>query len=169
MHPRIRLKDIFVSVFLMPYWGITALLRLDYHLRTPQMLRLFRSPKNKKVVVSDTTITRVLTWLNAQDSRGALLAPLTTLNKEGLLQLRLAPKRPSSFCLSSISCWVLLHLSCGSWIQCTSINPASRLYETNMRTCSSNTALMKMMWIPSSFVTCWRTPKHCLLLPKCGH
>ena len=92
MHPRIRLKDILISVFLMPYWGITALLRLDVHLRTPQMLRLFRSPKNKKVVVSDTTITRVLTWLNPQDSRDALLAPLTTLNKEGLLQLRLAPE-----------------------------------------------------------------------------
>ena len=34
MHPRIRLKDILLSVFLMPYWGITALLRLDFLLRT---------------------------------------------------------------------------------------------------------------------------------------
>jgi hypothetical protein len=46
-HPRIRLKDILVSVFLMPYWGLTALLRLDFHLRTPQMLRLFRCPQQK--------------------------------------------------------------------------------------------------------------------------
>ena len=92
MHPRIRLKDILVSVFLMPYWGIRVLLQLDVHLRTPQMLRLFRSPKNKKVVVSDTTIARVLTWLNPQDSREALLAPITTLDKEGLLQLRLTAK-----------------------------------------------------------------------------
>jgi len=94
IHPRIRLKDILVSVFLMPYWSITALLQLDVHLRIPQMLRLFRSPKNKKVVVSDTTIARVLTWLNPQDSREALLAPLITLNKEGLLQLRLTTKGP---------------------------------------------------------------------------
>ncbi len=47
MHPRISLKDILVSVFLMPYWSIKALLQLDVHLRTPQMLRLFRSPKKK--------------------------------------------------------------------------------------------------------------------------
>jgi len=95
MHPRILLKDILISVFLMPYWGIKALLQLDILLRTPQMLRLFRCPKKKKLVVSDTTIARVLSWIDPQDSRQALLAPLTTLNKEGLLQLRLAPKGPS--------------------------------------------------------------------------
>jgi len=82
-------------VFLMPYWGFSALLRLDIHLRTPQMLRLFRCAKKKKVVVSDSTITRVLNWLDPQDCRQALLAPLPTLNQEGLLQLTLAPKRPS--------------------------------------------------------------------------
>jgi hypothetical protein len=94
-HPRIRLKDILVSVFLMPYWGLTALLRLDFHLRTPAMLRLFRCPRNKNVVVSDTTIARVLRWLDPQDSRRALLAPLPTLNTQGLLQRRLAPKGPT--------------------------------------------------------------------------
>jgi hypothetical protein len=94
-HPRIRLRDILISVFLMPYWGLTALLRLDFHLRTPQMLRLFRCPQKKKVVVSDTTIARVLRWLDPQDSRQALLAPLAPLNKQGLLQRRLAPKGPS--------------------------------------------------------------------------
>ena len=51
MHPRILLKDILISVFLMPYWGIKALLQLDILLRTPQMLRLFRCPKKKKLVV----------------------------------------------------------------------------------------------------------------------
>jgi hypothetical protein len=95
MHPRIPLRDILISVFLMPYWGFTALLRLDTHLRTPQMLRLFRCAKKKKVVVSDTTITRVLGWLNPEDSRKALLAPLRSLNQEGLLQRPLAPEGPS--------------------------------------------------------------------------
>ena len=94
-HPRIHLKDILISVFLMPYWGLTALLRLDFHLRTPQMLRLFRCPTNKRVVVSDTTIARVLSWLNPQDSRQTLLAALSPLNKKGLLQRRLAPQGPS--------------------------------------------------------------------------
>ncbi len=32
MHPRILLKDILISVFLMPYWGIKALLQ-RLHLR----------------------------------------------------------------------------------------------------------------------------------------
>jgi hypothetical protein len=94
MHPRIPLRDILVSVFLMPYWGFTALLRLDTHLRSPQMLRLFRCPKKKKVVVSDTTITRVLGWLDPEDSRKALLAPCSRLNQEGLLRRPLGPKGP---------------------------------------------------------------------------
>jgi len=42
MHSRIRLEDILVPVFLMPYWGIKALLQLNILLRTLQMLRLFR-------------------------------------------------------------------------------------------------------------------------------
>ncbi len=63
MYLHIRLQDIPIPVFLMPYWGLKALLQLDFLLRTPQMLRLFLYPKNKKVVVSDTTIARVLSWL----------------------------------------------------------------------------------------------------------
>jgi hypothetical protein len=95
MQPRIRLKDILISVFLMPYWGLKALLQLDFLLRTPQILKLFRCPKKKKVVVSDTTIARVLNWLDPDDSRKSLLAPLQTLNKEGLLHRRLTPKGPT--------------------------------------------------------------------------
>ena len=94
MHPRIRLKDILISVFLMPFWGITALLRLDFHLRSPKMLRLFRCPKNKKVVVSDTTVARILSWLDPQDSRYALLAPTATLNEQRLLLRQLTPEGP---------------------------------------------------------------------------
>lgn len=95
MHPRIRLRDILTSVFLMPVWGMTALLRLDYHLRTPKLLRLFRCPEGKKVVVSDTTIARVLRWIDPQQSSEALFAPCDMLNAKGLLQRRLMPKGPS--------------------------------------------------------------------------
>ena len=94
-HPRIRLRDILMSVFLMPVWGMTALLRLDYHLRTPKLLRLFRCPEGKKVVVSDTTIARTLRWIDPQQSSEALLAPLCVLNAKELLQRRLMPKGPS--------------------------------------------------------------------------
>jgi hypothetical protein len=94
-HPRIRLRDILLCVFLMPVWGMTALLHLDYHLRTPKLLRLFRCPEGKKVVVSDTTIARVLRWIDPQQSCEALLAPCPVLNAKGLLQRRLMPKGPS--------------------------------------------------------------------------
>jgi hypothetical protein len=94
-HPRIRLKNILICVFLMPYWGMRALLRLDFHLRSPKMLRLFRCPKDKKVVVSDTTITRILTWLDPQDSRSAALAPTAILEEQRLLLRQLSPKEPS--------------------------------------------------------------------------
>jgi hypothetical protein len=97
MNPRIRLRDILTSVFLMPVIGLTALLRLDFHLRTKKMLSLFRCPAGKKVVVSDTTVTRVLHWLDHQQSRKALLAPCALLNAKGLLQRQLslesAPRR----------------------------------------------------------------------------
>ncbi len=90
-HPRIRLRDILTSVFLMPVLGLTALLRLDAALRTPPMLRLFRSPKDKKVVVADTTIARVLRWLKPEQSRQALLAATAKLEDKGLLLRRLTP------------------------------------------------------------------------------
>jgi hypothetical protein len=90
-HPRIRLRDILTSVFLMPVLGLTALLRLDAALRTPPMLALFRCPKDKKVVVSDTTIARVLHWLSPEQSRQALLAPCAKLEQKRLLARRLTP------------------------------------------------------------------------------
>ncbi len=37
-HPRIPLNTILTAVLLMPFWGMTALLRLDTLLRSPQML-----------------------------------------------------------------------------------------------------------------------------------
>ena len=91
--PRIRLRDILLCVFLMPHWGTKALLQLDIHLRKPSMLKLFRCVK-KKIVVSDTTIARVLKWIRADDSRKALLSPCETLHKKHLLQRRLTPKSP---------------------------------------------------------------------------
>ncbi|MBA7561317.1 hypothetical protein ES708_02954 [subsurface metagenome] len=63
------------------------------------MLRLFRCTK-RKVVVSDTTIARILSWIDPQDSRQALLAPLTTLNNEGLLQLQPHSYGSSMHCIS---------------------------------------------------------------------
>lgn len=90
LNPRIRLRDILTSVFLMPMIGLTALLRLDFHLRTKKMLSLFRCPAGKKVVVSDTTVARVLHWLDQEQSKKALLAPCAWLNAKGMLQRQLS-------------------------------------------------------------------------------
>lgn len=90
--PRIRLRDILLCVLLMPFWGMSSLLQLDVHLRNPQILRLFRCAGSKRVVVSDTTIARVLRWLAPADSRQALLDPLEILESEHLLTRSLAPK-----------------------------------------------------------------------------
>lgn len=90
--PRIRLRVILLSVFLMPFWGLTALLRLDIHLRTPAMLRLFGCTPEKKVVVSDSTIARVLRWLDPEQTRRALLAPTGALDAKGLMQRTLGAK-----------------------------------------------------------------------------
>ncbi len=94
INPRIRLRDILLSVFLMPVFGLKALLRLDCHLRSPEMLKLFRCPEGKNVVVSDTTIARVLRWLSIEESQKALLKPFSALDSEGLLTCRLTPDAP---------------------------------------------------------------------------
>ena len=94
-HPRIALRDILACVFLMPVWGMTALLRLDIRLRTPKFLKMFHCPEGKTVVVSDTTIARVLNRVDQQQSAASLFAPFRMLNTKGLLQRRLSPKGPS--------------------------------------------------------------------------
>ena len=94
-HPRIAMRDILMSVFLMPVWGVSALLQLDFRLRTPKMLSLFRCRRSKNVVVSDTTIARVLHDVDSGESRRALLAAWPALNTKGLLQGELRPHGPS--------------------------------------------------------------------------
>jgi hypothetical protein len=78
----------------MPFWGYKNLLQLDFNLRDPNKLKLFRCPKGKNIVVSDTTIERVLKWLDPQESRTALLMPFNTLSKKGLLRRRLVSDGP---------------------------------------------------------------------------
>ena len=60
--PQIRLQDIIVSVLFMPFFGLTSLLGLDRTTRTGSFKRLFRS--QRKIVVSDSSVARVLNWLD---------------------------------------------------------------------------------------------------------
>jgi len=59
--PHIRLQDILASLLSMPFFGLTSLLSLDRTTRTRAFKRLFRC--TRKMVVSDSTMARVIGWL----------------------------------------------------------------------------------------------------------
>ena len=56
---------------------------------------MFGSPEGKNVVVSDTTIARVLNWVDPRQFAASLLEPCRLSDDKGLLQRRLSPKGPS--------------------------------------------------------------------------
>ena len=60
--PQIRLQDILMCVLFMPFFSLTSLLGLDRTTRKCSFKRLFRS--ERKMVVSDSTVARVLNWLD---------------------------------------------------------------------------------------------------------
>ncbi len=89
-HPRISLKTILVFLLLMPFWGVTSLLALDRISSKRQVKTVFDF--KRKMVASDSTVARVLKWLD-----GALAAELlrgigTQLNRRGYLRRKLSAK-----------------------------------------------------------------------------
>jgi hypothetical protein len=60
--PQIRLQDILMCVLFMPFFSLTSLLGLDRTTRKSSFKELFRS--ERKMVVSDSTVARVLNWLD---------------------------------------------------------------------------------------------------------
>ena len=60
--PQIRLQDILMCVLFMPFFSLTSLLGLDRTTRKSLFKELFRS--ERKMVVSDSTVARVLNWLD---------------------------------------------------------------------------------------------------------
>ena len=81
-NPEIPLKDIILSTILMHFFGLTSLLSLDRESRTNRFKKLFGSCR--KMVASDSTMKRVLSWLSRKAAIVFLLGFLKVFEKEGL-------------------------------------------------------------------------------------
>jgi hypothetical protein len=79
-----------MSLFLMPFFGITSLLSNDREARTQRYKDLFGC--RRKMVSSDSTFARVLKWLRPEQSEAFLLSLLPKFERHDLLRKRLSPK-----------------------------------------------------------------------------
>ena len=91
-NPSIKLKTILMSILLMPFYNINALLGLDLQSRKKAFKKLFGCSRNQ--VVSDSTASRVLNWLNPQESEEFLLGFKDVFVKEKVNRIRLVEHGP---------------------------------------------------------------------------
>ena len=87
--PQIRLQDILVSVLFMPFYSLTSLLGLDRTTRKRSFKTLFRC--ERKMVVSDSTVARVLNWLDEQQLQQFPRAFLGIFEHHSLSKRELVP------------------------------------------------------------------------------
>ena len=88
-HPTISLTTILCSVFLMPFFSLKSLLALDSLVRSNRYKKLFDC--KRKMVVSDTTIARVLRWVIPDQPKMLLLNLVSHFDRLGLLEKALEP------------------------------------------------------------------------------
>ncbi|MBT3276132.1 MAG: hypothetical protein HN368_23490 [Spirochaetales bacterium] len=88
-NPTISLRTILWSVFLMPFFGLKSLLAMDALARTRSYRRLFDC--KRKMVVSDSTVARILTWLMPAQSKQLLYDLAARIDRLGLLDKALEP------------------------------------------------------------------------------
>jgi len=89
-NPSIKLRTILLSLFLMPFFGLSSLLSNDREARTQRYRGLFGC--GRKMVCSDSTFARVLKWLKPQESQEFLLSFLGKFEAHDLLRIRLTPE-----------------------------------------------------------------------------
>ena len=88
-NPTIPLRAILLSIVVMPFFGLTSLLALDMKARTKSFKKLFRC--ERKMVLSDSTAARVLTWLKPKQSEQFLNSFVDRYEELGLLEKALEP------------------------------------------------------------------------------
>lgn len=88
-NPSIRLQTILMSLFLMPFFGLSSLLSNDREARTERYKGLFGCAR--KMVSSDSTFARVLKWLRPQESQRFLVSFLQKFESRDLLRKSLSP------------------------------------------------------------------------------
>jgi len=91
-NPSIRLQTILMSLFLMPFFGLSSLLSNDREARTERYKGLFGC--RRKMVGSDSTFARVLKWLRPQEAQRFLLSFLPRFEQHDLLRKSLSLKGP---------------------------------------------------------------------------
>ena len=87
--PQIKLQDILMCVLFMPFFSLTSLLGLDRTTRKCSFKRLFRS--ERKMVVSDSTVARVLNWLDEAQVQQLQRAFLGMFERHHLSKRELVP------------------------------------------------------------------------------
>ena len=95
--PVIPLKNLLGMIFCMPFFGHTSMLAADRDARTLRRRVFFDAEHRRdgvRMVASDTTLQRVLRWLDPQPARTVLLEVARRLDHMGLLSARLAPQLP---------------------------------------------------------------------------
>lgn len=87
--PQIRLQDIIMCLLFMPFFSLTSLLGLGRTARKYSFKRLFAS--QRKMVVSATTVARVLNWLDETQAQQLQGAFLEMFDHHGLAKRELMP------------------------------------------------------------------------------
>jgi len=91
-NPSIKLRTILLSLFLMPFFGLSSLLSNDREARTEGYKGLFGC--QRRMVCSDSTYARVLKRLKPQETRQYLLSFLDKFEHHDLLRICLSPEGP---------------------------------------------------------------------------
>ena len=87
--PQIRLRTILTSLFLMPFFALASLLSNDRETRTERYKGLFGC--QRKMVASDSTFARILSWLKLKEAEAFLLSFLPKFEHHDLLRKSLSP------------------------------------------------------------------------------
>ena len=91
-NPRIPLRTILLSLFLMPFFGHRSLLGLDRACRSSEYKRLLGSKRS--MVASDSTFARVLRWLDGEQVVQFQRSFLQDFQSADLLRRRLVDGAP---------------------------------------------------------------------------
>ncbi len=95
--PVIPLKNLLGMIFFMPFFGQSSMLAADRDARRKRMRLLFDAEHRRdgvQMVASDSTLQRVLRWLDPQTTRRVVCQIARRLDRMGLLTARLSEHSP---------------------------------------------------------------------------
>ena len=91
-NPQIKLTHLVLSVLLMPFYSLQSLLSLDRVSRRSEFKKYFNC--TRKMVASDSTISRALHWLDPQQLQRFQCSSLPLFEQQQLSRIQLVPKGP---------------------------------------------------------------------------